>query len=314
MKVIIADDDTGTRLLLEHALTKWDYDVVSFSNGLEAIQNLLKEKESCLAILDWVMPEMDGIEVCRLVRERRSDEGYIYVVILTGKQRKEDIVEGLEAGADDFLVKPFDFHELQMRLRVGARILSLQDKLKKLAYHDSLTDTLNRMAILKYLDMELQRTQRKGDLVSVVMTDLDHFKKLNDSYGHLCGDAVLQKCAECMKRNVRAYDMVGRYGGEEFLIVVPGIDRNETYHLAERLRLILSQQPIEYEGQVLTVTISMGISDSSLKECTTLDSIIRVADEALYQAKRQGRNQVAVASGADSKKSEAKENFPHPLP
>lgn len=314
MKVIVADDDTGTRLLLEHTLTRWHYDVASFSNGLEAIQSLRKEKESCLAILDWVMPEMDGIEVCRLVRERPSNEGYVYVLILTGKQRKEDIVEGLEAGADDFLVKPFDFQELQMRLRVGERILSLQDRLKKMAYHDSLTDTLNRMAILEYLDKELKRTQRNDDVVSVIMTDLDHFKQLNDSYGHLCGDAVLQKCAGCLKKNVRAYDMVGRYGGEEFLIVVPGVDREATYHLAERLRLALSQHPIEYDGRVLSVTTSMGISDSTLPECKDLDSIIRVADESLYQAKRQGRNQIVVASRLDSKENNVKEKIPSNLP
>lgn len=296
MKVIIADDDTGTRHLLEHTLTKWDYEVISTKNGLEALDALLNEKESCLAILDWVMPEMDGVEVTRILRNRQSARGYIYIVILTGKQRKEDVVQGLEAGADDFLIKPFDFQELRMRLRVGHRILGLQDQLKQMAYHDSLTEMLNRLAIMEILQKELSRAQRDQRPVSVIMCDLDYFKNVNDSYGHLCGDAVLKEAAKRLKSSVRIYDSIGRYGGEEFLIVLPQVDCLEASRLADRLRSSLSDTPILYEKNAITVTMSMGVADNLDDQRNSVDCILRSADEALYKAKAEGRNRVILST------------------
>lgn len=295
MKVIIADDDTGTRLLLEHTLVKWDYEVVSTKNGLEALETLLNEKESCLAILDWVMPEMDGVEVCRILRNRQSAQGYIYIMILTGKKRKEDVVQGLEAGADDFLIKPFDFQELRMRLRVGQRILSLQEQLKVMAYHDSLTEMLNRLAIMEILQKELSRAQREKKPVSVIMCDLDYFKNVNDTHGHLCGDAVLKEAAKRLKSSVRVYDSIGRYGGEEFLIVLPDVNQLEASRLAERLRSSLSDTPISYEGKSIAITMSMGVADNLSDQYSDVDSIIRFADEALYLAKNKGRNRVVLS-------------------
>lgn len=298
MKVIIAEDDTGTRLLLEHTLAKWGYSVISTENGKKALEALSNEEGSCLAILDWVMPEMDGIEVCRLVRQKQSAQGYVYIVILTGKQRKEDVVQGLEAGADDFLIKPFDHQELRMRLRVGQRILALQDQLKQMAYHDSLTGLLNRLAIMDILQKELSRARREDNSVSVVMCDLDYFKKVNDTYGHLCGDAVLVETACRLKSEMRLYDSFGRYGGEEFLMIAPGIDRVETLRLARRLQARLSETPIPYMEHQITVTMSMGIADNRCCEFGDIDSLIRLADEALYCAKIEGRNRICISSSS----------------
>lgn len=301
MKVIVAEDDVGTRLILEHALKKWEYDVVSTSNGLDALNAILNEEESCLAVLDWVMPEMDGLEVCRIVREKQTARGYTYIVILTGKQRKEDVVKGLEAGADDFLIKPFDHQELRMRLRAGRRILELQEQLNKMAYYDSLTGLLNRLAIMNILRKELERAKREEQITSVIMCDLDYFKKVNDSYGHLCGDAVLQEAASRLKLGLRKYDSIGRYGGEEFLIVVPGCNAAEASNIAKRIQTLLSVTPIVYLEKDITVTMSMGIADTHCCRCDDIDTLVRLADESLYQAKNEGRNRVCLASPTVSK-------------
>ncbi len=295
MKVIIADDDATTRCLLENTMKKWNYDVVSTTNGLEALDALLQQNESCMALLDWVMPEIDGIDVCRLIREKPKEHAYLYIIMLTGKQRKEDVVAGLEAGADDFLIKPFDYEELRMRMRVGLRILELQDQLTEKAYYDQLTGIYNRMAIMQILKRELARSKRSNQPLSIIMIDLDHFKQVNDTYGHLGGDAILKGAASCMSDAIRTYDSLGRYGGEEFLIVVPGCRQNETRSLAKRIQDNLADTVFEYNGQEISITVSMGIADNRCIGISDIDSLIRFADEALYQAKDNGRDCFVLA-------------------
>lgn len=303
MKILIADDDDVLRHILQATLTRWGYEVVVSRTGLEAWQVLEGDDAPKLAILDWIMPGMDGIEVCREIR-KRVDEPYIYVLLLTAKDRKEDVVAGMDAGADDYLAKPFDPEELKVRLRAGRRILDLQSELlaarERLHYqatHDSLTGLLNRAAALEALRTELERANRQDLALSVILADVDHFKQINDTYGHAVGDAVLCEAAHRMKSSVRVYDTVGRYGGEEFLFILPGCTGANAMMQADRLRTCITEHPIELSRLSISFTVSMGvvIRDSGVPD--DLDTLIQEADAALYQAKILGRNRV-VRSGS----------------
>jgi diguanylate cyclase (GGDEF)-like protein len=303
VKILIADDDDVLRHILQATLTRWGYEVVVSRTGLEAWQVLEGDDAPKLAILDWIMPGMDGIEVCREIR-KRVDEPYIYVLLLTAKDRKEDVVAGMDAGADDYLAKPFDPEELKVRLRAGRRILDLQSELlaarERLHYqatHDSLTGLLNRAAALEALRTELERANRQDLALSVILADVDHFKQINDTYGHAVGDAVLCEAAHRMKSSVRVYDTVGRYGGEEFLFILPGCTGANAMMQADRLRTCITEHPIELSRLSISFTVSMGvvIRDSGVPD--DLDTLIQEADAALYQAKILGRNRV-VRSGS----------------
>jgi len=301
MKILIADDDDVLRHILQATLTKWGYEVTASRNGLEAWEILHGNDAPRLAILDWIMPGMDGIEICRRIRSRPS-EPYIYIVLLTAKVRKEDAVAGLDAGADDYLSKPFDPAELQARLRAGRRILDLQEALlaarEKLQYqatHDSLTGLLNRAATLDALRHELERADRQNFVLSMVLADIDHFKQVNDTYGHAIGDAVLCEAAHRMRSTVRAYDTVGRYGGEEFLFIMPGCDGTDAVGQADRIRLGITERPIELSSATISFTLSMGVVVRESGAPGGLDALIQDADAALYQAKILGRNRVVLA-------------------
>ena len=230
MRILIADDSIVSRHLLDATLRKWGYEVVVACDGVEAWNALDSEDAPKLAILDWVMPGLTGPEVCRRVRERSKDKDtYTYILLLTSKSLKEDLIEGMESGADDYVTKPFDQHELKVRLRAGTRIIDLQrelvaakDELREQATKDFLTRIWNRSSILDILQRELVRGGREKRGVGVVLADLDHFKEVNDTYGHFAGDAVLREFARRMQGSIRSYDAIGRYGGEEFLIVLPG--------------------------------------------------------------------------------------------
>ncbi len=305
MKVLIADDDRVSRHLLETLLLKCGYEVVVAGDGVEAWQKLQEENAPRLAILDWVMPGMDGLEVCREARKRPA-QPYAYLLLLTAKSQKGDIIEGLEAGADDYLIKPFDAQELKARLRVGRRILDLQEELISArealrfeAVHDPLTGLLNRGAILDTLQRELARAEREGISVGVALADLDHFKRVNDTHGHLVGDAVLRETVRRMRALVRPYDAIGRYGGEEFLIIVPGCNVAGARSQAERLRAGLSREPFEMPTGTLHLTLSLGVVASTPFSVEDADSLIRAADAALYCAKAAGRNRVEVAAPSE---------------
>jgi diguanylate cyclase (GGDEF)-like protein len=238
-----------------------------------------------------MMPHLDGVEVCRAIKKRIA-EPYVYIILLTAKGHQEEINEGLEAGADDYITKPFDLQELKARLRVGKRILELHEQLVSQATHDSLTSLLNRSAILEVLQKELIRSVRQKNPVAVVMTDLDHFKQVNDTYGHLAGDAVLREAARRMSASLRAYDAVGRYGGEEFLVVAPSCSVAGGTELAERLRQSICGVPIDASGRAIVVTMSFGVAATC--EIKQINKLLSMADEALYAAKEAGRNRVEV--------------------
>ena len=302
MRVLIAEDDPVSRHMLEAFLTKWGYEVVVAGDGQEAWQVLQQDDAPKLAILDWMMPGMEGVQVCRRLRER-ADHPYVYVLMLTSRDRKQDLVEGIEAGADDYLIKPFDAHELRAHLHAGKRILDLQqelisarDALRVQATHDPLTGLWNHAAIFDILRRELERAQRQRTSLGVVMADLDHFKQINDTYGHPAGDAVLREATRRMQSAVRTYDSIGRYGGEEFLIVVPGADEASALHQGERLRASISKAPIEVDpSSAIPLTISLGVTAPAEPKASNLESLLRAADLALYEAKRKGRNRVEMA-------------------
>lgn len=237
-RVLIAEDEPISRRLLEAYLIKLGYSVVVACDGNEAWEALQAEGAPRLAILDWMMPGLDGVEICRKLRQE-SDEPYTYIILLTALQRDEDLVIGMEAGADDYITKPFKANELRVRLRAGMRIVELQNELigrrdafKEQASRDPLTGLWNRRETLAILVKQLSRVRREGGCLSVIMVDLDHFKKVNDTYGHLAGDAVLCQTAQRLLSLVRDYDYVGRYGGEEFLLVLPGCDRDRAVAFA----------------------------------------------------------------------------------
>jgi diguanylate cyclase (GGDEF)-like protein len=240
-----------------------------------------------------MMPNLDGVEVCRAIKMRAAGP-YVYIILLTAKGRQEEINEGLEAGADDYITKPFDLQELKARLRVGKRILELHEQLASQATHDSLTSLLNRSAILEVLQKELIRSVREKTPVAAIMTDLDHFKDVNDTYGHLAGDAVLREAARRLSASLRASDAVGRYGGEEFLIVAPSCGAAGGADLAERLRESICRVPIDASGRTIVVTMSFGVAATC--ELKQVNQLLHMADEALYAAKKAGRNRVEVNS------------------
>ena len=295
-RILIAEDDPISRRLLEVFLTRWGYEVAVAGSGTEALELLDQIGAPRLAVLDWMMPGLEGVQVCRKIRERK-DRPYVYILLLSARAQKGDLLLGLESGADDYLTKPFDAPELRARLQVGQRILQLQDGLMEAgaellfrATHDSLTGISNRGVILDALRREHSRQMREGGAFSIVLLDVDHFKSVNDTYGHLCGDAVLQEVVRRVTSTVRAYDTVGRYGGEEFLIVAPSSGPEGVLHLSERVRLAIEAKPIKTDAGEISVTVSLGLAVSS--DASPLDpkTMLATADEALYRAKAEGRN------------------------
>jgi two-component system, cell cycle response regulator len=297
-RVLIAEDDAMFRKILRSWLESWGYEVTVAEDGAKAWQILQEIRAPHLLILDWIMPKLNGIDLCRLVRERASSP-YQYILLVTAKDDKQDLVRGLEAGADDYLSKPFDRDELKARLRTGRRILTLQDeqlkvreKLHLQANHDGLTGTWNRTAILGLLHREFELAARAENTIGLIMLDLDHFKIVNDTYGHLAGDDVLVEAARRMQQAVRSYDLLGRYGGEEFLVVSPDCDINQIQICAERIRLAMAEKPVLADGSRIAITVSAGAAILSPRLNTEREAIA-AADSALYRAKSAGRNLVA---------------------
>ena len=301
MRVLAAEDNPVFQSMLKAMLTRWGYQAVIARSGTEAWRILQSEDTPRLAVLDWMMPGMDGVEICRRIRSANR-EPYIYILLLTARTESEDLIEGMNAGADDYLTKPFNSHELRVRLHAGRRILDLQEELLKArealreqATHDGLTGLLNRATILEKLDDELARAARSGTPISVLMADLDHFKSINDTLGHLAGDAVLREAACRLKSTARRYDSVGRYGGEEFLIVLGGCNAADAAAQAERMRDAICSTPFLALSRPVAVTTSLGIACSSH---SAPEALVRDADNALYEAKARGRNCVVEHAGA----------------
>ncbi len=296
MRILIADDDPVSLRMLEKTLLRADYEVIAVRNGRAAVEELCRPEGPRLALLDWMMPELDGPAICREVRSQRG-ERHVHLVLLTSKNSKQDVVIGLESGADDYLIKPFDPQELKARLHTGLRILQLEDNLLEAreemrykAAHDSLTSLLNRGTILELLAHELTRTHRESGCTIAVLGDLDHFKLVNDTYGHPVGDEVLREVGRRLLGSVRSYDFVGRYGGEEFLLVLNNCEVNKAMDRAEEIRMAVGRSPISTTQGALAITVSVGVIASRGRGLETVEEFLCEVDRALYTAKAAGRN------------------------
>jgi diguanylate cyclase (GGDEF)-like protein len=296
MRILIADDDTLSLRLLERTLERAGYEVTAVNDGRRAADEMCRPNGPRLALLDWVMPELDGPAVCREIRKQRSDR-HVHLILITSKDSKQDVVCGLESGADDYLVKPFDPEELKARLRSGLRILQLEDNLLEAreqmqykATHDALTSLLNRGMVVDLLGRELARARREKGCTVVVLGDVDHFKSVNDTYGHPIGDEVLQEVSRRLLGSVRSYDFVGRFGGEEFLVVLNNCEASHAMNRAEEIRKAVCLVPVMTAKGALPITLSLGVFPCLGQDRKSVDEILNVVDQALYAAKHGGRN------------------------
>lgn len=294
MRILIADDDSISLRMLENTLQHAGYEVTSVRNGRAALDELSSSDGPRLALLDWMMPGLDGPAVCREVRKKRS-QCHVHLILLTSRSTKQDIIIGLESGADDYLIKPFDPGELKARMQTGLRILQLEDNLVEAreamlykATHDALTALLNRGTIIESLARELTRIGREGGHITIVLVDLDHFKQINDTYGHPVGDDVLREVGRRLLRSVRSYDFIGRYGGEEFLLVLVNCRKEEAMKRAEAIRNAIASLPMTTSP--INVTASLGVFSSPGQDLRTVDELLSEVDRALYVAKAAGRN------------------------
>ncbi len=312
MRILIAEDDAISRRLLDAVLTNWDYEVLATHEGIEAWEMLSDDDPPNLAIIDWMMPGLDGVEICKRVRAMGERRGrYTYLILLTAKGQTQDIIEGMKAGADDYIIKPFEAGELKVRLRAArrvldleAKLLSVQDALRHQAMTDSLTGLWNRPAIFELLRKELARSKRDRSPVALIVVDIDHFKRVNDTYGHDGGDVVLRKVAETLRSNLRDYDFIGRHGGEEFLIVMPGCDVENAAARVDGIRAMVENAKIALSKASVSVTVSMGVATNAQLGTDEFDFLMHAADSAMYLAKDRGRNRVEVAVRAVQKQAE----------
>lgn len=303
MKVLIAEDDSLLREMLQSQLAVAGHEFITANNGLEAWEMLQKEHVRML-LVDWMMPGLDGPELIRRIRGA-GWPGYTYIILLTAKTGRDDVVEGLNAGADDYVTKPFRRDELLARMGVGSRILDLETCLSEslareeaLASRDSLTGLPNRRALYDRARAELSRAQREKKSVGLVMMDIDNFKPINDKFGHAAGDEALRCVAEVLLKSKRDYDFTGRWGGDEFLAILPGTSILQAGLVAERIRASIDAiRPANGDGTI-ELRSSMGVACASPAfHPVDLDELLQQADDALYRAKAEGRNRVCLHSG-----------------
>ncbi|HET8723008.1 MAG TPA: diguanylate cyclase [Anaeromyxobacteraceae bacterium] len=306
MKVLLADDDLLLRRMLEPELRKAGWDVVTAGDGDEAWDAIQRERIR-IAVVDWLMPGLDGAGLIRRIRAA-GGPGYVYTILLTARDGARDVVEGLEAGADDYVTKPFRVEELLARLGVGSRILDLERRLleslareEALATRDGLTDLPNRRALLERARLELSRALRERGSLGVIMVDLDHFKEINDRFGHAAGDEALRRVAEALEKNRRDYDFGARWGGEEFVVLLPGATLEQAGGVAERIRGAIHAVELRVgEGASVRLRASLGVVAATPATAPVeVDDLLASADEAMYRAKREGRDRVVLASGAE---------------
>jgi diguanylate cyclase (GGDEF)-like protein len=310
LTVVLAEDDAFFRGILAGILTGWGYRVVEASDGEEAWTAIEKE-EAPLLITDWRMPLLDGIDLCRRIRSGRLAH-YVYTLVITARGEKEAVVEGFDAGADDYLTKPLEAEELRARMRAGERVVRLEAELRRarsrlevMASTDELTGVPNRREILARLRAEVALRRRSRSPLSVAIVDADHFKSLNDGFGHAVGDDVLREIVRRLLTTKREYDIVGRLGGEEFLVILPSTSATAAAHVAERLRSSVSEVPFTVPGAAdLHLSVSIGVAeaipeaDGSAGRGGTPEALLARADAALYEAKRRGRDRVVEAVSA----------------
>ena len=298
--ILVAEDDRVTLNLLAKNLRSWGYEVLTAENGQQAWK-LLKRPNLQIAILDWMMPGLEGPELCHQLRQL-SKPRYTYLILLTSRDSSSDLIQGLEAGADDYMTKPINLMELRARLKTAQRIIELEDNLIKvrkmlsrLASTDSLTGVWNRRKFMRYLKEEFNRAQREGRSLGVLMVDMDNFKEINDRYGHPAGDLLLRQLAQLIRHNLRNYDRIARYGGDEFILLLPGSDNRGTQTVADRLLHLVRQKKFR-TGTGMTTALNLSIGGTATGSARDLDpkSAVRTADRALYQAKKAGRGRAVV--------------------
>jgi diguanylate cyclase (GGDEF)-like protein len=303
--ILVVDDDIVSRTMVEKHLLRAGFSVVTAANGSQALEQFDRQFFP-IVLTDWMMPEIDGPQLCRLIREKKTN-GYVFIILITARNSKTDIVSGLESGADDYLTKPIHSAELIARIKTGIRILKLEQSLKKaneeirlLSITDPLTGCYNRSYLIERFPHELRRAQRYSRPLSIILADIDHFKKVNDTYGHQAGDEVLKTFSRCIRRQVRKkIDWVVRYGGEEFMIILPETKSLGADCMANRLRRAVEKEKIAFGAATIQITASFGgtsvvFGDESMDD-VTMDQLIYKADEKLYQSKQSGRNQVHIA-------------------
>lgn len=294
-RVLVAEHDLDTRVSLQNMLREWGFEVVLAQHGAEALCILEQQRTTELAILGRTLPGIDGVELCRRISDRASDR-LPYIFVLAKHNENRDVVRALESGAAEYLTAPLEPNELRARLIVAARILKRQesliaarDQFRAQAAIDALTGVWNRRAILEILENELCRGEHQERATGILLVDLDHFKRVNDAHGHLVGDMVLQETGRRLRHTLRSYDSIGRYGGEEFLIVVPGSNQRELCELAERIRAIMENEPVDAGRNKIQIMMSVGATIAPANE-RSLAKVIAIADAALYRAKKMGRN------------------------
>jgi two-component system cell cycle response regulator len=299
LPVLVVDDSPFSRKLLEHALSGDSYSLLFAENASGALQ-LFKEHRPAIVITDWMLPDCSGPELCQRIRADSSDS-YTYIILLTSMTEKQDIVKGLSSGADDYLTKPFDRGELLARIGVGRRMIVLHREidaknklLEEMAHTDSLTGLPNRRAIEEWANRQLRGAARHGYPLWVVHADLDSFKTINDGFGHEAGDQVLREFATILKENVRASDISGRTGGDEFILVLTHVQEDQIQLTVERLRARFASKKFAFGGQSISITASFGACGFQGKKPPELSDLVRQADKALYDAKRAGRNQIKI--------------------
>src|ERR1017187_5925993 len=305
MQALVVDDSAVYRKLIGDHLRSWGFGVTLAETGSEAWRILEEPNAPKLVLPDWVLPDRDGIRLCQPIPQAGPPSPYVYIILLTSKEGRQNMLQAMQAGADDYLVKPFDELELKARLLVGKRILDLQEELvsaresmRHAATHDSLTGLMNRGEIVGMLQRELERARRARKPVGVILSDVDHFKSVNDTLGHLFGDEALREIGRRLRAQLRVYDGVGRYGGEEFLMILPNCDLANTLLRANSLREIISETPVVCSGVERTITMSMGVAVSATEGKNEVEALLSKADAALYAAKENGRNRIEHARSA----------------
>lgn len=291
-RILIADDKAVNRHMLKSMVEEMGMESIEAHDGEEACKILKREDAPQIVLLDWVMPKLNGLEVCRrIAQERAQSQKYRYIILVTSKDKDDEISEGFLAGADDYITRPFNRNELRMRLSVGVRIVQMQRDLLKLLHWDPLTNALNRRAALERLDEEIKRATRSQSPLSIAMLDIDHFKQINDTHGHLVGDMVLKEVVTRIFHSLSSYDLIGRYGGDEFILLFPDTKVADATLICNHIQNSFTQNPIISADLKLFVTVSIGVTSQN-NESDLADTLIHHADDALYKAKRQGRNQV----------------------
>jgi two-component system, cell cycle response regulator len=294
MKILIAEDDNMQRKFLTALLNKADHEVIPAISGKQAWETMQDEQIRML-ITDWMMPDMNGLDLIQNIRAA-DWPSYTYILLLTSKDSKTNTVEGLQAGADDYLTKPFDRNELMARVGIGERILNLEARLAHMATHDTLTGLLNRRALYDIAQARLESLLEDQDEISFIMLDVDYFKNINDNFGHMIGDRALCQIADTINRISQDSGFVGRWGGEEFLIALPGMNLEQTVQMAKHLCVDIADTPLLMpDGKQCKITISLGVSSTSAEDPPyKLDTLIDLADQAMYRAKTGGRNRACT--------------------